>query len=347
MNGSNDTTRHVSDQIVPAFLTAQPQQTQVNTGFPTGNEGILELNLLWAGTFNTSSAAGAVVTDGALKLLRSINLRTDKHGDIIRNVDGLGMHRMLHLSHETRGPVEDCASTADGTTFSAALRIPFADQDRLLRPYDSLIDMGMNPVMTLKTQYGVVTDVQSAGTAGTVNGLRQDVDVEVLPGLERGSERPETPNWVPVWEKLAPVAASAGVARIPIPTGDRVIRRIHFMQATIDATTGRLTEVSSIIPNTAKIFFKIGSTVIVEPTSFRALNYKNKHDARVETMPAGWFFLGFDRQKSVPRMLDLYQFPSGLTCEVQIDSVNTVSNGFVIPYIEYFQMIPKAAGGKI
>jgi len=352
MRNSNDNIRHVKDQIVAAFTSAQPQQTQVNDGFPTGNEGILALHLNWKGTFNTSGAAGAAVADGPLKLLRSINLKTNKHKDIIRGVDGVGMHRMLQFAGETRPASADCASNADGTTFKGNLVIPFADMNRLVRPYDAMIDMGANAIMDLKTQFGVVTDVQSAGADATVNGLRQDVDVEVLPGIERVTDpesvpaekrrRSEMPNWLPVWEALTPVTAAAGKVRIQIPTGDRVVRRIHLAQYTVDATTGRYTEVSSIVADTGQYLMKIGKDVIVEPITHQALNAKNKTEFRLESMPAGWATLAFDRQKSVPRMLDLYQYPSGITSYVEID-VLTVATGVIQPYMEYFQLIPPEA----
>lgn len=357
MPPKNDNFRHVADKIVPAFTTAPAGQQNTNVGFPTGNEGIQELDILWAGTFNTSGAAGAPVVDGALKLLRSVRVHTDKHGDLIKGVDGLGMHRMIQMSHEERGAVVDCATNADATTFRAQLRIPFADQDRLLRPYDALIDMSQS-IMDVKTQYGVVTDVQSAGTAATVNGLREDIDVEVIPSLSIGEKDAqgnylrdaqgnyvgsEIPKFMPVWERLADVVATAGSSTIPIPTGDRLVRRIHINQVTIDPVTGLQTEVSTIINRTSKVTLKIGTDLIIDGVTYGSLNDKNKGDVRGSAMPAGWVFMAFDRQKSVQKMLDLYQYPSGLSAFIFIDTINTVANGFLRVYMEYFQAIPNQA----
>lgn len=346
MPPKHDTLIHVNDTTV----TTLANPIAVNSGFPTGNNLITELLLRISGMFYTSSAAGSAVVDGALKIMRSIWFKTDKHGYLIKGVRGILLNRVLQLSHETRGSVTDCASNASGTTFDACLRIPFADQDRMLRPYDAALDM-INSIADLKVQPGLVTDVQSAGTAAAVSSLRLDTDVEVLNepyigdgGL--GGPGNELPKYVPIWEELAPVAAAAGSVTIPIPTGDRLVRRIHLAQVTIDPTTGLLTEVSSIIPGTSKLTYKIGTDLKVDGISYTSLNEKNKQDARVESMPAGMCFIGFDRQKSDKRLLDLYEYPAGIASNIYIDAINTVSNGWIIPVMEYFQHIPDQARRK-
>lgn len=346
MPPKHDTLLHVKDVTATTLANA----LAIDTGFPTGNNLITELILRISGAFYTSSAAGAAVVDGALKIMRAIWFKTDKHGYLIKGVRGLLMNRILQLSHETRGAVEDCASNANGTTFSATLRIPFADQDRMLRSYDAALDM-INSLAEVKVQPGLVTDVQSAGTAAAVSSIRLDADVEVLsePYIGDGGLyglNTELPKYVPIWEELTPVAAASGPVTIPIPTGDRLVRRIHLAQVTIDPTTGLLTEVSSIIPKTSTVSFKIGTDLKVDGVTYAALNEKNKQDARVETMPAGMCFIGFDRQKSDKRLLDLYEYPAGISSKIDINLVNTVSNGWIIPVMEYFQHIPDQARRK-
>lgn len=347
----NDNFRHVDDATYSGVTSTPLGLKKTDAGFPTGDEGILGLTVRWGGTFNTSSAAGSPVADGALKFLRSLRVSTDKHGDIIKGVSGLSMSRVLRLGRHNCTPVVvDCASNADATTFRAQLTIPFADEDRMQRPYDAVIDM-KNALMKVHRAYGVVTDVQSAGTAATLNSIREDISVEVLPGIETVTEPEgtpdrrvsELPSYIPVWEENDVEAGTSGIAKCPISTGDRIIRRIYISQQTIDATTGRQTEVSSVIADTAKVSFLIGNETVVDRVTWGELQDKNVRDAEVASMPTGWAFLDFDKSNSIRKMLDLYKYPSGLTCNVVIDSITGVSTAKLKVVQEYFQLIPPQA----
>lgn len=342
--------RHVADNTLAAITSTQPSLQRTETGFPTGDVGILGLTVRWGGTFNTSSAAGAVVADGALKFLRNLRVFTDKHGDIVRNVSGLSLSRVLRLGGRSSKPVVvDCASTADATTFRAALFIPFADFDRLVRPFDAILDM-KESLMRVHRQYGVVTDVQSAGTAATLNGVREDISVEVSEGLLTDEANSELPSYVPIWEETPFDASTTGLLKCPISAGDRILRRVYFSQQTIDATTGRQTEVSSVIGDTAKVSFKIGNEVIVDRVTWGELTDSNlpaAKEASLSVMPTGWGFLDFDRSKSVRKMLNLYKYPSGIDCRVEIESITGVSTAKVQMIQEYFQLLPPQAVRRV
>lgn len=356
--GRNDNFRHITDNLIATFGASQPAIQITKDGFPAGDEGVLGVQLTYKGEFDTSAAAGAAVTDGALKILRALTVETDKHRKIIDGVDGLGLHRMLQLEGETRQISVDCASNADATTFEASLYIPFADDRRLIRPYDCLLDM-KNSKMTVKRQYGVVTDIQSAGTAPQIVNMREDISVEVVPGpINDGSPEmnpdavregldpkkfSELPGFIPVRERNPfPITATKNGFQIPVSVGDKILRRIYLSQQTIVPATGLVTEVSNIVSENAAISFKVGKDVIMDRMTWKELVGKNKRESGVETMPTGWAFISFDRQKSVPRMLDLYKFPSGLSCNVEVD-VTTQTNANLVVYLDYLQLIPPAA----
>lgn len=350
----NKNDRHVVDNIVPAFSSTPPQIQITKDGFPTGDEGILALCLNYFGTFTVVTPGGSPVSGGGAKILRALTVETDKHKKIIDAVDGLGLLRMLQFEGKAMPQTTDCASNASGTTFGASLRIPFADVKRLVRPYDLMLDMGKAPRLQVKRQYGVVTDVQSAGTTPSVSSIREDINVEVLPGpLNDGSparnpgvanpeDYSELPGFMMLKERDARPVTSTGTLKIPIPMGDRIIRRIYISQQTIAAANGLVTEVATIIGRNAGISFKIGKDVIIDRLTFAELQEKNKTKFALETLPTGWAVIDFDESMRWKDFLDCYKYPSGIAANLEIE-VTTATDAHVVVYTDSMQLLPEAA----
>jgi len=353
----NKNRRHVSDNTLGSFSANAPNVQVTKDGFPYGDEMVLSLNVRYNGTFTVVTPGGSPVTDGGLKILRALTVETDKHKKLIDGVDGLGLFRQLQLEGGTKNVSSDCASNASGTTFGANLRIPFADPKRLLRPYDCGLHVAKSR-MTVKRQYGVVTDVQSAGTTPAINPLREDISVEVLPGpindgtpamnpdvVQAGGDPSafsERPGFMILKERTAFPITSNGTLKIPIPMGDRIIRRLYISQQTIAAANGLVTEVSNIIHANASVSLQIGKDIIVDRWTWSELAENAKIISEVETMPTGWAFIEFDESKRIKDMLDCYQYPSGLAAYLNID-VTTQPDANVVLYMDALQLIPDAA----
>lgn len=341
--------RHVGDNTVPSFVSTQPAQQVLDRGFPSGDEGIIALNLRYFGTFTVGTPAGSPITDGGKKILRSLTVETDKHLKLIDGVDGLGLDRMLRFENSAAPASTDCASNASGTTFSSHFRIPFADETRLFRPFDTLLDM-RNSRMIVKRQYGLVTDVQTAGTTPQVSSIREDMNVEVLPGpLNTGTPSPEyseLPSYVPVREKIQVGGYGGNIPtqnayKIALPVGDRIYRRIYISQVTLDAN-GLPTEVATVITRDAAISLKFGRDAIVDRLTFGETQDRAKLIADCETMPTGWAFLDFDTSHRINDMLNAYEYPAGIAANLEIDTTN-ISNAGINVYIDCLKLIPPAA----
>lgn len=349
--------RHVGDNTVPAFVSTQPAQQVLDRGFPSGDEGIVALNVRYKGTFTVTTAGGSPVTDGGKKILRSLTVETDKHGKIVDGLDGLSLDRVSRFENGAAPASTDCASNASGTTFGAQFRIAFADDRRHYRPFDTLLDM-KNSRMTVKRQYGLVTDVQSAGTTPSVSAIREDISAEVLPGplnpgidKDKGTEDErfsEIPSYVPVKEKLLIGGYGGNIPtqnayKIALPVGDRIYRRIYISQLTYD-TNGLPTEVATVITENAGVSLKIGRDVIIDRTTWGELADRAKMIAQVETMPTGWNFIDFDYTGRIKDMLDVYQYQAGIAANLEIDTTN-ISNAGIVVILDSLKLIPPAAVG--
>lgn len=338
--------RHVLDLTVPAFTSSQPSVQIVDKNFPAGDEGLHELYVRWAGTFNTSGAAGAVVTNGAFKILRGLTVETDKHLKLVDNVDGLGLARLQSFEQGAVPANADPASTADGTTFNGSLRIPFAGS-KLARPYDTLLDMKQSR-MTVKTQFGIVTDIQSAGTTATVNSLRQDIDVRVLPGpLNPGigpngpdPDYSELPGWINTKELIVTaITSSQNGYQLRLPYGDRIYKKIAISQRTVTATTN--VEVATVITANQQLSLKYNNVPFMDRMTWQALADENKAHFGLETMPTGWAVLEFDKTGRYKDFLSVLNTDAA-NLFLEMD-VTAVLNGYLYVYLDCLKPIPAAA----
>lgn len=348
--------RHIFDNTLASFSSMAPSQQITRDGFPSGNELIKQINLRSKGTFTVVTPGGAPVVDGGMKILRSLTIESDKHGKIVDAMPGLELGRQLAFENGTKPINTDCASNASGTTFSVDLPIKFADEQRLIRPYDAALHMN-NSRLTVKRQYGLVTDVQTAGTTVAVNPLREDCHVDVLPGpindgsaaMNPGAGNPsdydERPLYLPTRERIVQAVASTTKYRVSLPVGDRILRRIYISQQTIAAATGLQTEVSTIITENTGLSLKLGKDVLVDNITWGELQERNKLDADLDgTWPTGWAFIPFDNTKRISDMLDLFKYPSGLTFTLEFDGV-TATDAAVVIGLDSLKLIPDAARG--
>jgi len=344
--------RHVADNLIPTFGTSQPVVQITDRNFPAGDELMFAVSLRYKGEFDTTAAAGAPVTDGALKILRGLTVESDKHGKLVDGLDGLTIHRVNQFESDAKPASADCASNADATTFSALHRVTLFDEDRLVRPLDLALDV-MKSRITVKRQYGVVTDIQSAGTAPQIINMREDISVEVQPGPINPGVNPESgarddayselPALMPVKEViLVPITATQAAMRIQLPYGDRIYRRIYLSQRTIAPANGLVTEVSNIVSENAAISLKHNYEPRVDRLTWAELSDRNKQDFKFQNaLPTGWACIQFDRTRRIPDMFPVLSKESqNLFLEVD---VTTQTNAFLLLCLDSLKPIPTQA----
>jgi len=344
--------RQVADNTIPTFGTSQPMVQITDKNFPAGDELVAAINLRYKGEFDTTAAAGAPVADGALKILRALTVETNKHGKLIDGVDGLSLHRVNQFESDSKPASADCASNADATTFSAQHRITFYDENRLVRPLDLALDV-MKAGITVKRQYGVVTDIQSAGTNPQIINMREDIHVEVQPGPINPGINPDTgardddysmlPALMPVKEVIpVPIVASQNAMRIQLPYGDRIYRRIYISQRTINPANGLVTEVSNIIAENAAVSLKHNYDARVDRVTWGSLSDRNKQDFHFyNAIPTGWACIQFDRSRRIPDMFPVLSKESQ-NLFLELD-VTLQTNAFIVLVLDSLKPIPNAA----
>ncbi len=319
--------------------------------FPSGDMGLKELNVRVDGAITVSGGSSpTLVTDGEKKILSSLTVETDKHGKLVDNVDGLGLYRIAQ-SRIGANPDADAVSAtpADADTWYSAFKIPFADEVRLVRPFDGILDMSKSR-MKVTSQYGPRTNVFGyTGGSPAVKSITQSIEAVILPGpLNQGVDPNgapdlryrELPAWIPTLERsIIPISATATRYQIQLPFGDRIYRRIFISQR---ENAAGFNELATVVVGTAEVSVNINNTPVVDRRIFQDIQSENKERLwRAASLPTGWAVLDFDQTRKFNDMLWAITKEAG-NMYLYLD-VTAVSNGQLWLYFDCFKPIPEAA----
>jgi hypothetical protein len=121
----------------------------------------------------TIGTGAGVLSDGLLRLIRKLFLKTDR-GELLCNEPGRAMFYIAAYKFGTRPQISTL--TAASATFDVYIPIMFADED-MKRPEDTVLDTARYQSIDFEVQLGTVADLYSApGTATYTATL--DIDVE-------------------------------------------------------------------------------------------------------------------------------------------------------------------------
>lgn len=320
--------------------TGTPPAQVISDGLPTGDELCGSLQLRYDGTLNVTGGAPAAVTDGPWLFMEGLTVETDKHGLLVENVDGKSLAR-IEQYRKGATPLKSADPATDASTFSAAYEIPFSQEYGYLRPYDAILDM-RNSRMKVTANFGTPARLNTGATTTTVNSFTFNIGARVLNGPvnvgQPGPEYSELPVFMPhISMKRVPITATQSDFEIPIPFGDRIYRRIFLSQR----NGSDYSEMTNVIAATAKISLKVANFPWYDRVSFQEIQSENKSDFQLETAPAGWAVLDFDRTGRFTDFLPALTRDQG-EAKLVLD-VTTQTNGQVWVIFESYKPIPEAA----
>jgi hypothetical protein len=178
--------------------------------------------------YSTSFAlgGGSAVTDGEKRVLRSLTVRTDKHGVLYQNIPGFMLYDVMTLLFQKSPSL----GAVGASGFNCRFPIPFGFLGNLRHPAARLNDMSLWAIATKPIVEGVVgtlTDLVSGGSPSAA--MRARLLYEYEPN----------PNPLPEDPKAAdPIAGS----------GDRPKYQIEMYSGTFDSlnATGRSEKLLSV-----------------------------------------------------------------------------------------------------
>lgn len=346
-----------------ATMTASPSPFQTNDGFQSGDLLARSLRLTLRGNLNlATSSAGTVIANAALKNLRAITIKTDKHQALIDGIDGLGLFRINQFMRKSKGvtPTDPSAATTGTPSFLASLEIPFyapglftglnvqtnsqgAAVAQSVEDFgnDSRLDM-FKSRMSLIAQFGPVTDYISGGTYTTEE--IQNLNLSVLGVNEYpvgGSvSMKDKPNSILSIEMFkVPITATATGWTYDLPYGDRIYSKILISQRNL-STFAELD--NSVITATGKIGLSVNN-VNFFPDVYNLDLQADNSDLLAPglAMPAGWTVLDFSKTGKKSEMLNTIGQSTGKVT-LKAD-VTTGSNYGLYIYVVSFKDIPRDA----
>lgn len=266
-----------------AITASAPSPVISGQGLPTGNLALESIHL--TSSQNLTIGTGTTPqTDGELLLVDSVYLDTDKHGPLVENVDGLGLHRMLQFIYGTR-PLTN-AIAASTAVYNSGWRIPFAlpEGSHALRSYDTILDL-YNSRMTARVTYNDLS--KALGTVGTASSIPT---VNWSGRMLYAPDESELPAYVPVLKlKKVPILATQSQYQIPLDFGGLIYLGIGIAQR----NSSTLAEVTDVIVPTAKVRLDVNSRDAVQPMNYFDLQSMNKVQDEIETYPTGMAFMDF------------------------------------------------------
>lgn len=287
-------TRDIDQVTVVTASAAQPNLLIRDANFPKGDMLLRTLLLRYDSTVGGTSTPTRV-TNGHLFYLNSITLESDKQKAIVDNMDGLSMHKLLAFDRGTPPNNTAMSSTpADTDTPMSSLEIPLCLQ-KGIRPYDTQLDM-LKQSLTLKTQYGPVTNLWTQASGSPVVTTVQGVAAKVLPGpiqprAADGSDAGEEPVYARYWgQRLEMVTATASRKQIQIPFGNLIYRRLLLE----GRTSSTKAELSTVIVGTGRVSLEINNVPIIQNVRLRDIASFNKGLYSLESLFNYTYLLDFD-----------------------------------------------------
>lgn len=318
----------------PGQATA-PSLVIRDQNFPKGDQLVRSLLLSYDATVSGTSTPTRV-TNGHIFYANSITLESDKQKNIIDNMDGLSLFKLLAYDQGTPGQATAMASTpADSDTPTASWEIPLALR-RGIRPYDTQIDV-LNQSLTLKVQYGAVTNLwtQSSGTPLVVTGT-QTVAAKILQEPVRVTdEKSGMMSELPIYarffgQKIDIFSATEARRQIQVPFGKTIFRRI-LLEGRNSSTKA---ELSTVVAATGRVSLEVNNVPIVQNVRFRDLQRFNKGRFNLESLFTGSALIDFDAddQERIDDMLKLITVENG-SAYLYVDVVYSAStDGLLVSY---------------
>jgi hypothetical protein len=313
-----------------AITTTAPAPVISGQGFPTGNLCLEKMHLginqnLTIGTGTTPA------TDGELLLIDSIYVDSDKHGPIIENVDGLGLHRMLQFIYGTR-PLTTAIAATTGNYFSG-FDIPLILLDGM-RPFDTALDL-YNSRMSARVTFNDLSKAfGTVGTATSTPTVTWSGDLLYAP-----KEPDELPIYMPVFKlKKVPITATQTQYAIPLDYGGLIYLAIGIAQR----NTSTLAEFNNTaITASSKVRLDVNGRDAVLPMDWRDIQDMTKTRYGIETVPTGWGVLDFfTRTGSLNDAIDTVGQQGNMNLLVD---VTTAANTAVWVYSWALKPIPPTA----
>jgi hypothetical protein len=164
----------VSSTTSAPASAATPASQRINTGWPVGDVILKELLIHIRSKL---SANTSMTANGRKIFLRSLRFKTEKHGYVLDDIDGV-MAWFMSWADQTMGQGHQSDVTnADGGTF---MKFPFYDR-MAYREEDTGLDLLRVARPELEIVFGNAADIE--GTGGTtLSNLDVDVSVEIDPG---------------------------------------------------------------------------------------------------------------------------------------------------------------------
>lgn len=237
----------VSSSTSAPASTAVPASQRINTGWPVGDTILKEIVLHIRSKVST---AMTMVANGRLIFLNSLRFKTEKHGYIIDDVDGV-MLRMMSWADQPNGQGHQFdVTTADAGHF---LKLPFYDRMGY-REEDCGIDLLRVARPELELVFGAPSQIESS--AGSLSNLDVDVSAEIDPGRIDDPAN-DGPRAMPYKNVLkVTISATATAFQISLGYGSLNIRRLFLSQRT--STTLAIANNTIIGANvTDRVSFKI------------------------------------------------------------------------------------------
>lgn len=212
----------VSSTTSAPASTATPASQRINTGWPVGDVILKELMLHIR---SKTSANTSMVTNGRKIFLRSLRFKTEKHGYVLDDIDGV-MAWFMSWADQTMGQGHQSDVTnADGGTF---MKFPFYDR-HAYRQEDCGLDLLRVARPELELVFGPPSDIESTGGT-TLSNLDVDVSVEVDPGRIDDPAN-DGPKALPYKNTVkVTISATATAFQISLGYGALSIRRLFITQ---------------------------------------------------------------------------------------------------------------------
>jgi hypothetical protein len=271
-------------------LGSNTQNVKLEKNVPQGLIRSISLH-----TFTTAFAlgGGSAVTDGEKKILRSVSVKSDKHGVLYQNVSGLSLYRLMTLIF-SKAP----AVTAVGASgYAARFPIPLGYMGHLRHPAKRINDMSLWAFTTkpiIELVYGVLTDVVTGGTPSGSVRIRPVFQYEPNPNplpedpkasdpVAGSGDRPKYQIEV-IGTKFASLSTS-GRNEQNLPIGQNRIP-LYIMLHEKNSSTGA--EVSDIFTaRTSKLDLRHGSDYLFEQVSVTDLDEMMADFLNLSSLPAG------------------------------------------------------------
>ena len=325
-----------------------PSFTPITTGWQVGNLFMKTLILRISGTISVTLGGGtlSVNQNGILRFIKGLIFGTDLHQNLVDNVDGLTLYRMLAVSAKQNGyEVDIAASTTSSGNFEALIKIPMFNPNAL-RAEDTVLDLNRAQPY-IRGVWGDASDFGSisGGTSPVfaVSALNMEVSMSYIRGPfvttkagPNGSMQTVPninavkPNFMPYWfNQQVVINSTAKQFQIPggLPYGDRIYKKLFIMQR--DAST--LAERSDIVGvnDQDRLTLSLNGINIVDNEEWLSIQHKNQNEYGNATIPAGMIVIDFDEPSNDgsgygARLADALNLIEGgqLTFNLKIDVTN-------------------------